>query len=185
MERFGILRVLAVVTIGLAGGTSHVAAQVPAPSPVPETGVYKPSSLAPSGAAPASAASIVELTGRHFHGPDFEPAHTEAPGFQLFKHYGKTSATMWLKADASRMTFKLKPRAVNGSSPIVNVVAERIGGGKYLHMYLLKDYEVMSDAEVEKQVTMPPGQYRVYVEFYRSSKPADRAHLELHYLRFF
>lgn len=123
------------------------------------------------------------LTGEDLAGESFMPPHIEANGMQLLQHYGATTGTIKLKSGMSTVVINVSPRPTKDSFPVITLFLERIDGGKFLRIPILSDYEVKSEGEVEKNVEIPSGTYRVTLGFYRSSK-SDRAQIEIHSIRF-
>lgn len=140
----------------------------------------KPAAPAPGKRGPSLP---VQLTGRSFTRDDKQPSKLEAGNMQLLQSYTSLSTQANLPADASKVTFKLKPRPTNNSFPVVSLLAERTGGGKYLRVPILDKEEVLNDQEGVRQVSLPKGTYKVTLQFFGSTGK-DRSHLEIHRISF-
>lgn len=121
----------------------------------------------------------VALTGHQFRGKEFDPPHLEAQGMQLLQHYGVVQAQVKLQRDFSTVRIALTPRSVNDSSPVVGLLFERTGGGKYVREQVLQDEVIQTPNEISKSVNLPAGDYLVSMQFYKSSG-TGRAQLEIH-----
>jgi hypothetical protein len=163
------------------GKTGNSTTEAPAQESAVSSPAKAPTAAASSPVAnkPTTNAGPVILTGRDFQSPDFNPPHIESGGMQLLQHFGSLSATANLKKDCSRIRIHLKPRPENNSYPVVGLLFERTGGGKYLRAEVLKNEVLKAESEIEKSVNLPKGEYRVTFQFFKCSA-TDRAQLEIH-----
>ncbi len=151
-----------------------------APATEPATGQTTASPAEQQGnIAAASDGGNITLTGHQFRSKEFDPPHLEAQGMQLLQHYGGVQAQVGLQRDFSTVRIALTPRSVNDSSPVVGLLFERTGGGKYLREQVLQDEVIQTPNEISKSVNLPAGEYLVSIQFYKSSG-TERAQLEIH-----
>jgi hypothetical protein len=162
-----------------AGAAAPPATTAPA-APASET---DPESNDSGATRSAAASGPVKITGRDFRSKEFDPPHLEAEGMQLLQHYGAVQAQVKLPRDTSSVQIAFTPRPVNGSNPVVGILLERTAGGPYMRQQVLQDEVLQSPQVITKQVLLEKGEYRVTVQYYKSSS-ADRTQLEIHSIVF-
>ncbi len=118
------------------------------------------------------------LTGHDFSGDAYRPPENESEGRQVLKHFGSLSAKAELPGGAVAARITLNARPANGSLPVVSLILERTGGGRYWASRILSDYTVRANDVVTTSVAAPPGTYRVTLQYYKASPPG-RPYLEL------
>lgn len=127
----------------------------------------------------ASPAQSIVLPGSAFKNPQFDPPQIEARGMQLLRHFGALTAEADLPTTCSRVSVHLKPRLTGDGAPVVSLLLERRGRGKYTSTYIFKDDVVTTETTLTRKVVVEPGLYHVTLQFFKASN-TQRPHLELH-----